>query len=212
LSRLLDAGLENLSTTLIKMGEIAENAVVTSIEGFLNGIDVINKVRSLSEALVSMRRKVEDDAFELIARYQPVASDLRILKSYMKIAYDLERYGRYALDISFDHKTFAKLEKGVLVDYKLEQLAEKVAKMVHMSITALKGHDAKLSKKLAGIENEVDELYMNVLKQFSRMPIRTKSLISNVLVVRYLERIADHATYIGESLVYIATGERVILR
>jgi len=210
--RLLDVGLEELTTILFKMGGIAEEAVGLSIEGFLEGVDVSEKVQSLSAVLVTLSVDAEDKTFELLVKYQPVASDLRVIKSYMKIAYDFERYGRYALDISFDHKTFAELRKDAFTNTPLQKLAEKVIKMVQTSVTAFKNHDAELARKLAGIEDEVDKLYMSTLKQYSKTSFRDNSLISKILVTRYLERIADHATYIGESVVYIATGERVTLR
>ena len=109
MSRLLDKGLEELTAIVVRMGEIAEETVEVSIDGFLGGKDITSRVYSLSEILVGMSGDAEDKAFELIVKYQPVASDLRIIKSYMKVAHDLERYGRYAWDISFIHKRLAKL-------------------------------------------------------------------------------------------------------
>lgn len=212
MSRLLDVGLEELTTILFKMGEIAEDAITLSIEGFLEGIDVSQKVHSLSEILVTISVDAEDKAFELIAKYQPVASDLRIIKSYIKIAYDLERYGRYAWDISLTHKKLAKSEKCVHSWASVEEMAQKVMKMVRTSIRALKTHDAELAKTLAKTEEEVDKIYVRYLDQIAGDIPTTKCIISNLLTVRYLERIADHATYIGESVVYIATGEKMTLR
>ena len=90
MSRLLDKGLEELTAIIVRMGETAEETVEFSIEGFLKGIDITKRVYSLSEILVSMSVDAEDKAFELIAKYQPVASDLRIIKSYIKVAHDLE--------------------------------------------------------------------------------------------------------------------------
>ena len=104
MSRLLDSGLEQLTTILLKMGDIAEKTVTRAIAGFIKGTDVSEEVRELSEMLLMMTVSVEDKAFELIVKYQPVASDLRIINSYMKIAYDFERYGRYAWDIALTQK------------------------------------------------------------------------------------------------------------
>jgi phosphate transport system protein len=210
--RVLDIGLEELTTILFKMGGIAENTVDLSIEGFLGGIDVSDKVHSLSEILNTLSVDAEDKAFELIAKYQPVASDLRIIKSYIKIAYDLERYGRYAWDISLTHKKLAGLERCTHAKALIEEMTGKVMKMVCTSIRALKTHDAELAKKLAKTENEVDELYIKYLDQLEENIPTTRCRISNLLVVRYLERIADHAAYIGESVIYIATGEKIALR
>jgi len=205
-------GLEELSVKLFKMGEIAEQTVAFSIEGFLKGLDVSEKVYSLSEALVAMNTDIEDKAFELTARYQPVASDLRIIKSYMKIGYDLERIGRYAWDISFDHKKFAKLERCEYSQELVENLAEKVMEMVSASVAALKNHNAEMAETLATTEEEVDKMSVEYLDRLARAPPTTKCLVASVLAVRYLERIADHTTYMGESIVYIVTGKKVILR
>jgi phosphate transport system protein len=101
MTRLLDVGLEQLTVMVYKSGEVAENAIGVSICGFINGKDATEAVHELSDILGSMTVDIENKAFELIAKYQPVASDLRIINSYMKIAYDFERYGRYAWDISF---------------------------------------------------------------------------------------------------------------
>lgn len=212
MGRLLDAGIEELTTILFKMGDIAEDALDLSIESFLEGTDASDRVHSISEILLTLSVDAEDKAFELIAKYQPVASDLRIIKSYIKIAYDLERYGRYAWDISLTHKRLAKLEKCAYAGSLIEETARKVLKMVCTSIEALKSHDAELARTLAETENEVDELYIKYLDQLPQHIPNGKCVMSNLLVVRYLERIADHAAYVGESIVYIATGKKITLR
>ena len=75
MSRLLDTGLEQLTTILFKMGEVAQRAINIAAEGFMEGRDVGEEVHELSDLLVSMTVGVEDKAFELIVKYQPVASD-----------------------------------------------------------------------------------------------------------------------------------------
>lgn len=214
--RLLDRGLEELTTVLFRMGELAENAIDLSIHGFLEGVNVTKRVRSLSEMLVTLSVDVEDKAFELIAKHQPVASDLRIIKSYMKTAYDLERYGRYAWDISFIHQKLAESERCAYSRSLIEEMADYVLQMVHTSIKALKGHDAELAKTLAEIEENVDKKFFQYLdlqvEEIPKAERPTKCIITSLLVVRYLERIADHAAYVGESVAYIGTGEKITLR
>jgi phosphate transport system protein len=212
MSRLLDRGLEQLTTILLKMGDVAEKTVRTAITGFMEGKDVSGDVRELSELLLTMTVGVEDKAFELMIRYQPVASDLRIINSYMKIAYDFERFGRYAWDISLTQQKFAYSEKCAYSWSFMEKLAERVALMVRTSIQALRNNDGEMAKSLAKIENEVDDIYSTYLDRLSKAPPGTKCIICTVLVVRYLERIADHATYVGEAIHYIATGQKIILR
>ncbi len=209
--RLLDTGLEELTMNLLRIGETSQKTVDISIMGFMEGIDVSDKVESMSEIVVSMNVDIEDKAFELIAKYQPVASDLRIIKSYMKIGYDLERYARYAQDISFIHKRIAKSEKCSDRE-DMQKLTNSVIKMVNISIRALRSHDSELAKTLAETEDQVDQMYFGYLDSITEKTPVTKHLVANLLVVRYLERIADHATYIGESIVYLATGRKVVLR
>jgi phosphate transport system protein len=214
MQRLLDKGLEQLTTMVFKMGEVAEKALSISIGGFVRDRDTSEDVGELSEILVTMTVEVEEKAFGLIAKYQPVASDLRIINSYIKIAYDFERYGRYAWDIADIRKRFGKLDncEEWIPEY-IGDMGEKVLQMVRISINSLKSLDTELAKTVTNTEAEVDDMYFKYLgKLVEQAGVTNECTISSVLVVRYLERIADHATYITEAVVYIATGEKVTLR
>jgi phosphate transport system protein len=147
-----------------------------------------------------------------MVKYQPVASDLRIINSYMKIAYDFERYGRYALDITLTQQRFGASQKCAYSRDLMEKMSEKAVLMVHMSVDALRSNDGEMAKSLATVENEVDSMYSDYLDKLSKAPPGTRCIVSTALVVRYLERIADHATYVGESIYYIATGQKILLR
>ena len=80
------------------------------------------------------------------------------------------------------------------------------------SVQALKLNDGERAKGLAKIENEADALYFAYLEQLLEAKTRSRCVMCSLLVSRYLERIADHATYVGEAIVYISTGEKVSLR
>ncbi len=210
--RLLDSGLEQLTVMVYRSGEVAKSAINLSISSFMNSKDTMVDVRELSDVISSMTVEIENKAFELIVKYQPVASDLRIINSYMKVAYDFERYGRYAWDIAFTHKKLGALGECAITSNLMPKLVEKVSEMVGKSVKALKEHDAEMAKTLADTENEVDKLYFEYLEQLSKARVQSKCVMCNLLVSRYLERIADHTTYVGEAIVYIATGEKVSLR
>ena len=214
MQRLLDKGLEELTTMVYRMGKAAEKTLAISIRGFLDGKDVSKDVHELSEILVGNTVEVEEKAFSLIAKYQPVASDLRIINSYMKVAYDFERYGRYAWDISFISTRFngkSTCDKWIF-DY-IEKMAEKVLQMVAISLNSLKSLDTELVKTMNRAEQGVDGMYVKFLgKLVKEAGVTNDCTVSSTLVVRYLERIADHATHIMEAVVYIATGEKVTLR
>jgi phosphate transport system protein len=214
MSRIIDFGLEELSVMLCRMGELTYETVSLSIKGCLNGTRVYAQVHEMSDALISMSDQAEDKTFELIARFQPVASDLRTIKSYMKIAYDFARYSRYALDISYINEQLGGLKEcEEWISKYIEKMSEKVLNMVRTSIDALRSHNTHLAKTIAKTEEEVDKMYFEYLDRLiETAPATSKCTISSVLVVRYLERIADHATYICKSVIYLATGEKTTLR
>ncbi len=214
MSRIINSGLEELSATLHKMGELAYHTVLAALRECVENRDAYNEIREMSEALVSMADHVEDRAFELIARFQPVASDLRTIKSYMKIAYDFARFGRYALDMSYANQKFGGIRNcEAWIISHVKDMGEKTLSMIRLSIDSLRSHDSQLAEKVTQMEEEVDKMYFDFLdKLIERADITTRCMVSSVLIVRYLERIADHATYICESIIYIATGKKVILR
>jgi phosphate transport system protein len=196
------------------MGELAHKTVSLSLNGYIEGTNYYEEVHNLSDMLITMADEAEDKAFELIARFQPVASDLRILKSYMKITYDFARYGRYALDIAQIYSRLGGLKECEdWIKQSIRHMSEKVLSMVRTSVDSLKSHDTNLAEILSETEKQVDSMYFEYLDRLvEKAPATNRCTISSVLVVRYLERIADHATYIGESIIYLATGEKIILR
>jgi phosphate transport system protein len=213
MSRLIDIGLKQLANLLNKMGELAEKTVALSFDASTRGSDVGDKVRVYSETLVSSSEEIEEKATEVIARYQPVASDLRAIRSYMKIAYDLARCGRYAWDISFIYKRFnISFEECTLPSLPLKEMMAQVSTIIHLSVEAISKKDLDLATKIGEIEKGVDKMYFESLnKLVEQPPLRTKCVMANLLLVRHLERISDHAAYIGESIIYLITGERTNL-
>ncbi len=213
MSRIIDRGLEEVTVLLAKMGEVTYETLRISLHGYLDGKSVEPEVRELSDLLGAMANKVEDQTFQLIARFQPVASDLRAIKSYMKIGNDFARYGRYALDISSINDKISGLKEcdSSTINY-IHEMSDKVLAMVRISVDALKKHDVALAKNISQTEREVDKMYLTFLnKLISGEQANNKCVISSTLIARYLERIADHAVYVCESIVYVVTGEKIAL-
>lgn len=212
MARPLDQGIVRIKNLVLKMGKLTEDSLKLAMDGFVRKEDVSVQVRAWSNTILILSEEVEDRATELIALQQPMAGDLRTLKSYIKIAYDIERYSRYALDIS---DILNRLEDWPTFqgEFKLEEMSEKTLKTVALSISLIQEMDEKLIFELSKIEAETDELYLyNLGVLADAKKIDPKTVIAYILTVRYLERIADHASYIAESLTYAATGKRMILR
>ena len=213
MSRIIDRGLEEQSVLITKMAELTYETLALSIQGYFKGKSVQDEVNEMSDMLVAMDDKLESKTFELIARFQPVASDLRTIKSYMKIGNDFARFGRYSLDISYiNEKVNGLKECDSATKVYLGEMSQKVLSMVKISIDSLRKLDVNLAKSISETEREVDKMYLEYLERLiEEDQTNSKCIISSVLITRYLERIADHATYVCESIVYIVTGEKITL-
>lgn len=212
MARPLDQGIIRIKNLILKMGKLTEDSLKLAMDGFVKKEDVSVQVKSWSSTILILSEEVEDRATELIALQQPMAGDLRTLKAYIKIAYDIERYSRYSVDIS---DILNRLEDwpDFIGELKLVEMSEKTIKTVSLSIELIHEMDEKLIFELSRIEAETDELYLYNLGVISEAKkTDPKTVIAYILTIRYLERIADHASYIAESLTYAATGKRMILR
>jgi phosphate transport system protein len=212
MARPLDQGISRIKSLVLKMGKLTEDTLKLAVDGFVKKEDVSVQVKAWSNTILILSEEVEDRATELIALQQPMAGDLRTLKAYIKIAYDIERFSRYALDIS---NILNSLEDWPEFqgDLKLGEMAEKTVEVMGLSIKLIQAMDEKLVFEISRLEAETDELYIHnlaILADAKKPDPRT--MIAYTLTIRYLERIADHASYIAESLTYAATGKRMTLR
>jgi phosphate transport system protein len=211
--RPLDLGLEQIQHLLVKMGNLAIQSLDLALKGFFEDEDVYIQLRAWSNTILLLSEEVEDRATELMALHQPMAGDLRTLKAYIKVAYDIERYGRYSMDIS---EIKSQLGEWDMIPngegYSFKELGETVQKCLSMSIKYLETMDKEAIFELSQIEAESDELYKKNLQKLWESELPTKTIMAYTLTIRYLERIADHSSYISESIYYAITGRRVSLR
>ncbi|MFN3383775.1 MAG: phosphate signaling complex PhoU family protein [Archaeoglobaceae archaeon] len=130
------------------MGDLAYRAISKAVEECVENVCSYDEIRRISDKLLSMFEKVEDRAFESIARFQPVASDLRKIKSYMKIAYDFVRFGGYALEISFANQKLGGVKYcDAWITSYIEDMSEKALEMVRLSVDSLEKYDPRLTEK-----------------------------------------------------------------
>ncbi|MBD3173134.1 hypothetical protein GF326_11745 [Candidatus Bathyarchaeota archaeon] len=213
MSRPLDIGLEQIKNLLVKMGNLAIESLDLALKGFFENEDVFVQLRAWSNTILLLSEEVEDRATELMALHQPMASDLRTLKAYIKVAYDIERYGRYSMDISEIKSRLGEWEEITdSEDFYFEELGKTVKNCLSMSIEYLKTMDKEAIFELSKIEAESDELYRKNLEQLWDSQLPTKTVMAYTLTIRYLERIADHSSYISEAIYYAITGRRISLR
>jgi phosphate transport system protein len=212
-TRLLDLGINRISNIIMDMANLSVRSVDSAIESYEKGVGSKQQIFEWSEQLRVLQDEVAELAMELIARYQPVASDLRFIRSCMEISYGFSRFGRYAYDIMDIIGTMGSIshcDKAPVLE-----MAGTAREMIHMSVQALQTKDKDAAKKLYEMDDTVDALYRKYLreiitpaneKDMNKMLKDPRCYLSMLLILRYLERIADHACYIGDSVHYIVTG------
>ena len=156
---------------------------------------------------------IEVSICDPFALQQPLASDLRLVVSSLKIAADLKRILGLSINIA---KIPGKIEGEhikLLADTK--KMADIAASMLENSLRAFKTQDVELAKATAARDDEVDKLFYTVWVELIEMMAKDTSIISRatylLFLIRYIERIADHCCNICESVIYLATAERVKL-
>lgn len=207
-----DHGLKHLHNLLIDMGTFVEKALVESMEALkASDIERAKQVIAKDPSLNQMEEKITEIGSKLIVTQQPVAKDLRRILSAFKIASDLERMGDLSVDIA---KVVLRLDGQELIKplIDLPRMAEIVQLMTYESIQSFIQENVDLAYKMAKDDDQVDALYGQITRELNMLMMENPRNITQSsqlsFVGRYLERFGDHATNIGESVVYLVTGNR----
>ncbi|OLN33813.1 phosphate signaling complex protein PhoU [Desulfosporosinus metallidurans] len=207
----LNEGQLGLIELLKEMG----NEVARILQGCMQSLISLERTQAEywiaeDQKVNDFEQKIDDECVRLIATQQPVAKDLRKIISAMKISTDLERMGDLSIDIA---KVVRRIEGPIckpLVDIPL--MAEKALEMMRQGLEAYSNEDMELAHGLAVKDDEVDHLYKQVVRDLLVIMSDKPEILDQgmylTFVGRYLERIADHATNIGENVIYITTAER----
>lgn len=207
----LNEGQQGLYRLLNEMSKEVEKILLGCMQS-LTSLDRVQAKFWIAEDqwVNDFERRVDDECVRLIATQQPVAKDLRKIVSAMKISTDLERMADLAIDIA---KIVLRIEGPLfkqLIDIPL--MAEKALQMMRSGLEAYSNENIELAHDLAVQDDEVDHLYNQIVRQLLVLMSQKPEMIDQgmylIFVGRYLERIADHATNIGENVIYITTAER----
>lgn len=199
-----------LQSDLSNMADLVSRMLIQSIEALKTGnVKLAQEVEHLDDLVDQYNIDIETKSLNMLALQQPMASDLRTIAGAMKIITDIERAGDYAVDIS---KTVERL--ALLPPIKrfedIPRMAEIIEEMIAETLTAFITRDLKLVQDMIDHDEEVDRLYHKIYDDLTQMIRRdtdvTEQAIDLIMVGRYLERIADHITNIGERIYYMETG------
>lgn len=204
-----DSQLEKLNLELITMGSLCEDAISASVKGFLDDDDALcQKAVETEDEINRKERDIESICMKLLLEQQPVARDLRVISSALKMISDMERIGDQAYDIA----EIAKFIKNSNVKSKIhiKDMAAAATKMVTDSVDSFVKKDVELARAVMAYDDKVDNLFNCVKDELVQLITEDKAngefCIDLLMIAKYLERIGDHAVNIAEWVEYSITG------
>ncbi len=212
---LFDKELEDLHNNMIKMASLVEESIENTITALRkHDIKLAARVFEGDDLIDELEKTIEKQCLNLIARQQPIAKDLRTISAALKIITDMERIADHSSDIAEITMRLGN-EKFIKPLVDIPKMAECAKIMVNKSIDAYISQDVELARAVYHSDDEVDDLFSRIILDLTViMKNNAKTIdqaINLLFVAKYLERMADHATNIGEWVIYNVTGEHGVL-
>ncbi|HXE07147.1 MAG TPA: phosphate signaling complex protein PhoU [Acidobacteriaceae bacterium] len=202
--------LDELKEKLLAMAALAQQSVETAVDAYLQRDRALCKFVKQNEAAINTaQRELDEMAYELLAKEQPMAIDLRFILAVIKINADLERIGDQSMGISKRTKDALILDEIELpVDFAA--MGEFAGRMIRSAVQALFDGDARLAESVRDMDDEIDRMnrlaHTDLLKLIQEKPACTQQAMIGILVARNLERIADHASNIATDVIFWIRG------
>jgi phosphate transport system protein len=212
-SRDFESELRELRAHLLAMGARCERSVQLALKAFIEGsAELIAEVKSLDRHIDRDEMESDELALRILALRQPVAHDLRLLATALKLVTDLERIGDEAVNIV--ERAEEAGEGSKLVPHPhLRSMADLTQQMLRDALDAFVDADIVRAERVRLGDDAVDELYAKTLGEMmsfmAQNPGRIPAAMGVVNVAKYLERIADHATNIAEEVIFMVAGHDV---
>ncbi len=205
--------LNELKRKLVSMGGLVESMIHFSIKALVDRDTGLTKeVFAKEDEVNRLQMEIDDRCLKLIALYQPTATDLRFITAAMKINSDLERMGDQAINIAETSQDLLKYPPlKPLID--LPKMADIVKYMVKTSLDAFVKKDVETAKAILLKDDDVDALKDQMFRELLTYMISDATNITRaidlILIARNLERIGDHATNIGEDIIFMVLGKDI---
>lgn len=204
MTRLIDPSLHKLSLIMSEMGDMVIESISLAVDSYLDGTNTSEKVLELSDSIRTKYFDVEDLTFDMLLKYQPVADDFRFIRSSTEISYAFSRFGRYAYDITLVRDLFGDISDCKNVS--LVESSKKVKNMIKDAVLSFAELDVRKAVKIREDEAFIDKIYKERLPKLIESN-NTKCALAEALLLRYLERIGDHAVFMSDAVNYIVTGK-----
>ena len=204
-----DDQLAQLNKEMISMGALCENVIAMAAKSLLEGDQEMARKVPLTDAEIDQKeREIESMCLKLLLQQQPVARDLRIISSALKMITDMERIGDQSADIA-EIVTMANISTSDDTMH-IGNMARAVIKMVTAAIDAFVSRDIKAAVEVIKYDDVVDDLFNKVkhelITMFGTSPEKGEYALDLLMIAKYFERIGDHAANIAEWVVFSITG------
>ena len=205
--------LAELKDKLLAMAALAQQAMESAVDAYLQrDLGLCQYVRQNETAINTAQRELDEMAYELLSREQPMAIDLRFLLAVIKINGDLERIGDQSVAIARRTREALDIDSVELpVDF--ETMGECTSHMIRSAIQSLLDGDARLADSVREMDDEVDRMnrraHTDLLQLIQDEPKKTQQAMNGLFVARSLERIADHASNIATDVIFWIRGADV---
>lgn len=202
--------LEDLKRSLLGLCAMVEAQVHDAVRALLDRDEELTYSVERRDRDVDHREiEIEEECLKILALYQPVAGDLRLIVAALKINNDLERIGDLAVNIARKARALTHLP-SLTTPFDLGGMSGKTQSMLHDSLDALVNLDANLAKDVCKRDDAVDkmkrEIRVSAEEMIQQNPENTQAMLRIIAVARNLERIADCATNIAEDVIYMTEG------
>ena len=203
--------LKQLQQNVLRMGTLVEQSFRFSHQClFARDLQAVETVNYLEKRIDKYYREIELDCATLMTLQSPVAQDLRLLSAFMQLVRDLERIGDYAQDLTEMSLKLIQYPPHSCIS-RVEAMSEHAQLMLATSLVALADLDVTAGARIKKLDDTVDDAYdelYNFLAYQRDVPGVVEPILLLGLIIRHLERMADHATNIGQRVTYIVTGQR----
>jgi phosphate transport system protein len=208
-----DEELSTLKEKILLMGSKVEESIRLALKS------IVDRDSRLAKKVIQSDRDINDIEIEideichrLLALHQPMAGDMRFITSAMKINSDLERQGDLAVNMA--ERALTLNEVAPLKPFiDIPRLAGITQEMVKVSLDSLVNRDPKTARQVCERDDEVDNLNDQIIRELISYMLEDRANIKRaldlILVSRYLERIADHATNVAEDVIYMVEGKDI---
>ena len=203
--------LDKIKKEILSLGTMVEDRFKNAVYAVkINNIELAQSIIDTDHEIDQREIEIEEECLKVLALYQPVATDLRLVVAIIKINNDLERVADLAKSISRRLKSAVKKRCGSL-EYDYTSMADKVGNMLRLSLDAIVRMDVDMAHQVIGMDEDVNAMrndaYQYVKEFLDKEETDVDRVINMYLISRHLERIADHTTNIAEEVVHLVEGE-----